>query len=229
MAREVVVRGDGVLALGNPDYGAPGPSIADAPTLATRGAMRLTALPATETEVRAIGDVLLLGRDATEQGLAATLATRKRWRAVHLACHGLFDRDRPSLSALALTADVRDDGFLTTLDVFRLTAPTDLVVLSACETARGGVVAGEGVVGFVRAFLFAGSSRVIASLWKVDDEATRALMAKFHELSTPRDGGTGPGTRLRPVRAEVARPDLLGGVATLGNPGVRVAGGAKKP
>jgi len=191
MLREKAPRGEGVLALGNPAYGAKGPSIADAPALATRGALRLTPLPATEGEVRAIGDVVLLGRDATERGLAAGLASRPRWRAVHLACHGLFDRDRPSLSALALTPDERDDGFLTTLDVFRLTMPTDLVVLSACETARGGLVAGEGVVGFVRAFLFAGASRVIASLWKVDDDATRALMTKFHDLWSGKDGAPG--------------------------------------
>jgi CHAT domain-containing protein len=64
-------------------------------------------------------------------------------------------------------------------------------VLSACETGRGKVVGGEGIVGFTRAFLFAGSSRVLVSLWKVDDEATAALMTKYYELWNPKDGTPG--------------------------------------
>jgi CHAT domain-containing protein len=67
--------------------------------------------------------------------------------------------------------------------------PADLAVLSACETARGTVVGGEGVLGLTRAFMFAGSPRVIVSLWKVDDEATRALMLRFHALWNPKEGG----------------------------------------
>jgi len=86
------------------------------------------------------------------------------------------------LSSLALTADDRADGLVTTLDVFRMTIPADLVVLSACETGRGRLFKAEGVVGFTRAFMFAGAPRVIVSLWKVDDDATRALMVKFYEL-----------------------------------------------
>jgi CHAT domain-containing protein len=55
-----------------------------------------------------------------------------------------------------------------------------VVVLSACETARGRAVSGEGLLGLVRAFLCAGASRVVASLWKVDDAATGELMVRFH-------------------------------------------------
>ena len=60
--------------------------------------------------------------------------------------------------------------------------PADLVVLSACETARGRAYQAEGVVGFTRSFMLAGAPRVLVSLWKVDDAATRALMVKFYEL-----------------------------------------------
>ena len=68
------------------------------------------------------------------------------------------------------------------LDVFRLKIHADLVTLSACETARGKHFLAEGVMGLPRAFMVAGVPRAIVSLWKVDDEATRALMAKFYEL-----------------------------------------------
>jgi CHAT domain-containing protein len=110
---------------------------------------------------------------------------------VHFACHGLVDRERPARSSLALTAAGDDDGFLTCLEVFRMAVPADLVVLSACETAQGRVVEGEGLVGFARAFMFAGAPRVLCSLWKVDDEATRVLMTRFYDLWNPKDGTPG--------------------------------------
>ena len=69
----------------------------------------------------------------------------------------------------------------------------DLVVLSACETARGKVHTAEGIIGFTRAFMMAGAPRVIVSLWKVDDRATKALMVKFYELWNPKDGSKGLG------------------------------------
>jgi CHAT domain-containing protein len=117
--------------------------------------------------------------------LISTLPKEKRWRAVHLACHGLVDPERPQLSSLALTADNTSDGFFTVLEVFRSKIPADLVVLSACETGKGKIYRSEGIVGFTRAFMLAGAPRVIVSLWRVDDEATRALMVKLYELWKP--------------------------------------------
>jgi CHAT domain-containing protein len=173
--------GVGVLALGDPDYGAkPAPDVVAMAEL-HRGMMDLVALPATAGEARAIGTTVLLGRDATERRLRDALAKGRRWRAVHLACHALVDPDRPQLSGLALTPADEDDGFLTALDVFRLKVPADLVVLSACETGRGRIYRAEGVVGLTRAFMFAGARRVLVSLWKVDDAATAALMKRFYE------------------------------------------------
>jgi len=80
------------------------------------------------------------------------------------------------------------DGFLTCLEILRLRVPADLVVLSACETAKGRIYLTEGIVGLTRAFMHAGTPRVLCSLWKVDDEATRALMGAFYERWNPDEG-----------------------------------------
>jgi CHAT domain-containing protein len=194
-------RGDSILALGDPDYGVGRAARQDALTV-MRGASDLSALPGTRAEAKAVGDRVLLGRDASETGLRRAVEAGHRWRAVHLACHGLIRTDRPVLSSLALTADAENDGFVSVLDVFRLKIPADLVVLSACETARGSVYHAEGVVGFTRAFMFAGAPRVLVSLWKVDDEATRALMTKFYQLWSPPDGKQGLPTATALRRAQ---------------------------
>jgi CHAT domain-containing protein len=76
-----------------------------------------------------------------------------------------------------------NDGFLTMQEVTHLRLNADLVVLSACQSARGEVVPGEGVLGLTRAFLYAGSRGVVCSLWSVDDERTADLMkAMYGEL-----------------------------------------------
>jgi len=72
------------------------------------------------------------------------------------------------------------DGFITMRDVYNLHAPVDLVVLSACRTGLGKNVRGEGLIGLTRGFMYAGASSVVASLWKVDDEATAELMKHFY-------------------------------------------------
>jgi CHAT domain-containing protein len=165
-----------------------------------------------------VGDVVLLGRRATETKLLSALAKRARWRAVHFACHGLVDTQHPQLSSLALTPDSQTDGFLTLLSVCRATIPADLVVLSACETAKGKIHRAEGIVGFTRAFMLAGASRVLCSLWKVDDAATQALMRKFYELWNPRP----PSTSARKTKSQgtkstkpVAQPKPLGAAQAL--------------
>ena len=99
---------------------------------------------------------------------------------IHLAVHGVFDLDKPLNSALLLAADSNNDGLLRAGDLYNLSLRTDLVTLSACETALGKVATGDDVVGFTRGFLYAGARSLISSLWQVDDEATRDLMVNFY-------------------------------------------------
>lgn len=107
-----------------------------------------------------------------------------RYRIVHLATHGFLSSDRPEVSGLALSMVAPDgssvDGFVRLHQVYGLRLSADLVVLSACQTALGQDVRGEGIVGLARGFMYAGASRVVSSLWKVDDQATAELMKLFY-------------------------------------------------
>jgi CHAT domain-containing protein len=195
--------GEGVLALGDPDYGS-GSAAAVAAGL-SRGSVLLSPLPATRDEAKAVGDVVLLGKKATRSGFLAAVGKRKRWGAVHLACHALVDPDHPMQSALALSGSDTESSLLSCADIFGLRIPADLAVLSACETGKGTVYQTEGILGLTQAFMLAGSPRVLVSLWKVEDEATRALMVKFYELWRPRDGSPGlpAATALKRAQAHV--------------------------
>ncbi len=103
---------------------------------------------------------------------------------LHFATHGFFDPKNPKQSGFVLSmVDLTgrpQDGFITMQDVYRLHAPVDLVVLSACQTGLGKNVRGEGLIGLTRGFMYAGASSVVASLWRVDDEATAELMKQFY-------------------------------------------------
>jgi CHAT domain-containing protein/tetratricopeptide (TPR) repeat protein len=107
------------------------------------------------------------------------------FRILHFATHGVLDPERPLLSSLALAqldAGGRPvDGALHAYEIYGLDLPAELVVLSACDTARGRQVRGEGLVsGLPRAFLYAGAARVLVSLWTVPDASTRDLMTAFY-------------------------------------------------
>lgn len=120
--------------------------------------------------------------DATRDNLLR--ANLSDYRILHVATHGLLDTDRPELSGLVFSmVDAKQQplhGFLSLAEIYKLRAPVDLVVLSACKTALGTEKRGEGLVGMTRGFMYAGASGVVASLWQVDDSATAELMKQFY-------------------------------------------------
>jgi CHAT domain-containing protein/Tfp pilus assembly protein PilF len=107
------------------------------------------------------------------------------YRIIHFATHGLLQSEHPALSGIVLSlVDEKGrpvDGFLRLNEIYNLDLSADLVVLSACQTALGKDVKGEGLIGLTRGFMYAGSPRVVASLWKVDDVATAELMKIFYQ------------------------------------------------
>ena len=103
---------------------------------------------------------------------------------LHIATHARVDSQRPRLSALALTPEHRGDGTASAfglLDILGLKLDSSLVVLSACETSRGRLLPGEGVLGPAQAFLQAGAGAVVASYWRVDDLTTSNFMRGFYK------------------------------------------------
>lgn len=137
------------------------------------------------------------------------------FRIVHFAVHGDLDPEQPLLSALALS-----DADLPAHEIYDLDLPAELVVLSACKTALGREVPGEGLVsGLPRAFLYAGAGRVLVSLWKVEDQSTRDLMVLFYRGLF--DQGLPPAQALqdaqRTLRQEGRPPFQWAGFVLLGD------------
>jgi CHAT domain-containing protein len=106
------------------------------------------------------------------------------YRIVHFATHGLINNQHPDLSGIVLSlVDEQgrsQNGFLRLYDIYNLKLNADLVVLSACQTALGKEIKGEGLVGLTRGFMYAGAPRVVASLWRIDDRATAEIMKRFY-------------------------------------------------
>jgi CHAT domain-containing protein/Tfp pilus assembly protein PilF len=103
---------------------------------------------------------------------------------IHFATHAVIDGEHPELSGIVLSLVDRrgrsEDGFLRMLDIYNLRLNAGLVTLSACRTALGKDITGEGLVGLTRGFFYAGASRVVATLWSVEDKATAELMRRFY-------------------------------------------------
>lgn len=106
-----------------------------------------------------------------------------QYRIIHFATHGLVNNKHPELSGLVLSLVDHNgkpqNGFLDLHDIYNLNLPVELVVLSGCETGLGEEIDNEGLIGLTRGFMYAGASRVVASLWSVSDEATAELMVRF--------------------------------------------------
>jgi CHAT domain-containing protein len=135
----------------------------------------------------------------------ATDSTLAQYRMVHFATHGIINNQHPELSGLVLSLVNKDgesvDGFLRLYDVYNLKLNADLVVLSACQTALGKEMTGEGLVGLTRGFVYAGAPRVVASVWQIDDRVTAELMESFYRGMLVR--GERPAAALRSAQLAI--------------------------
>lgn len=172
--------------------------------------IHLPRLAFTRDEAKAIMAVVTpgMGMEALGFNASRNLAVSgelARYRVIHFATHALVDNIHPELSGLVLSlVDKKGepmDGFLELQDIYNLDLSADLVVLSACQTALGKQINGEGMIGLTRGFMYAGSPHVLASLWKVDDFATAKLMAHFYK-ALERDRMT-PAQALRKAQVEL--------------------------
>lgn len=201
----------GTLAvLGDPVFSATDSRVTPAPGMPT-GASRSSnsvaqfeRLPFSRAEAQAIlsvapqqGRLALLDFDASrETVLSGRLAG---YRILHFATHAVLNTEKPELSGVVLSmVDPQGhsrDGFLRLTEIYKLHLPADLVVLSACRTALGQEIRGEGLVGLTRGFFSAGASQVLVSLWPVEDRATAELMRHFYSEMLGR--GRSPAAALR--------------------------------
>lgn len=114
----------------------------------------------------------------------ATSPELSQFKVIHFAAHGVLNSKHPELSGILLSMIDENgkpvEGFLQLHEIYNLKLPAELVVLSACETGIGKEIRGEGLIALTRGFMYAGAARVVASLWKVDDSATAALMGHFY-------------------------------------------------
>jgi CHAT domain-containing protein len=129
-----------------------------------------------------------LGDSASEAYLER--ARLDRFRVIHLATHAIVDDRSVARTAIALTPGPDDDGFVGPAELAALPLRADLVVLSACRTAAGVLVAGEGIQGLTAPLLQAGARSVVATRWRIGDRAALAMIRPFYDaLATGRSVG----------------------------------------
>lgn len=142
------------------------------------------ALPKSEEEVLAIKNLfdnnshVFLHEQASEANFKHKA---NNYSILHFATHGIFDNVNPMYSSLILSADSIEDGVVTAGEIFQMDLKSALVVLSACETAKGVIDYGEGILGLSRAFIGAKVPTIVATQWQVDDRSTKLLMEEFYK------------------------------------------------
>jgi len=150
---------------------------------------------------------LLKATDFQANRAIATSPELGHYRIIHFATHGLLNSQHPLLSGLVFSLVDENgkpqDGFLRMHEIYNLQLPAELVVLSACQTALGEEIKGEGLVGLARGFMHAGAQRVVASLWRVDDQATAQLMGHFYRGMLKEN--LRPAAALRAAQIEMSR------------------------
>lgn len=196
-----------LLAFGNPSLGQQ--------TLARAKSVlldeKLAPLPEAERQVNLMRQIygatqskIYLGAEARE-GRAKTEAGA--YRILHLATHGLLNDRSPLYSHVLLASaesngkESEEDGLLEAWEIMKLDLQAELAVLSACETARGRIGAGEGIIGLSWALFVAGCPTTVVSQWKVEAASTTELMLEFHrQLKTQMAGTASPLSAARALR-----------------------------
>ena len=161
----VLAQAGRVLAFGNPDLGDP------------QKDLQFAELEAGEVRRLYPKSSVYVRKEATEErakGLSS------QYDILHFATHAELKDGDPLSSAILLAKDGTEDGRLEVREIFGMDLYANLVVLSACETGLGKLSSGDELVGLTRAFIYAGTPSVVASLWKVEDSSTAALMASFY-------------------------------------------------
>ena len=199
-----------------------------------RNGFSLPRLPETRDEVLKIG--ALFGYQANNRNIKLDMDASKSellksdlgiYRFIHFATHGLLSGDIPYILEPALVLSQPgnrnpEDGFLKMSEILELKLNADAVVLSACKTALGKEIAGEGIVGLSRAFMLAGAKSVIVSLWSVESNSTAVLMKRFYSHLKLRKSKE---EALRLAKQELKNQSLA--AADLSR-GVKIAGRDKK-
>jgi CHAT domain-containing protein len=212
-----------LLAMGKADFGAKGAGAADS------FMSNLGPLPDAERQVRLIGALYGGDRSTTYLGPEARedrfKAEAPRHAVLHLATHGVLEESSPLYSHVVLSpgpSGSSEDGLLEAWEMLELKLDAHLVVLSACETGRGRIAPGEGIVGTMWAYFVAGSRALLVSQWKVESVSTTELMTAFHRRLA--GGGGSKAEQLRQASLEVLRepryahPFYWAGFVLVGDP-----------
>jgi CHAT domain-containing protein/tetratricopeptide (TPR) repeat protein len=209
-----------LLALGNPTVGS---ETLKRAALTLRDG-KLDPLPEAEQEVKALGRLygatrskVYIGAEAREDRVKDEAS---RAKILHFATHGILNNASPMYSHLALADGASgEDGLLEAWELMQLDLHADLAVLSACETARGRIGAGEGMVGFSWAMFMAGVPSIVVSQWKVESAGTRDLMVNFHRnlISSGSKSGALRQAALKVMKnPETSHPFYWGGFVLVG-------------
>lgn len=178
------------------------------------GGVRLARLAYASEEADAIASVAPWGTTLVAKGFNAKRETAMsqevaEYQILHFATHGFLESEHPELSGIVFTmtdpSGARTNGLMSLQDIYTLDLSAELTVLSACQSALGKDIKGEGLVGLTHSFLAAGSKTVVASLWKVDDRATSFLMADFYKSMLQK--GMPPSTALRWAKLRMMRDE----------------------
>jgi CHAT domain-containing protein len=196
---------NGTLPIRSNDFGRAAADLG----LTRNGTVHLNRLIYTRNEANAVMAVIPVGKGFRALDFDASRSTAMsgilaKYRIIHFATHGLLNNKHPELSGLVLSLVNKQgktrDGFLKLQDIYDMNLRADLVVLSGCETGLGEEINGEGLVGLTRGFMYAGASRVVASLWSISDMATANLMAEFYKSM---ENGMRPAAALRSAQIQM--------------------------